>query len=378
MAAVEKGYNKRHAIYLTRRGGNSGYFYELARHCCLLGAKNLIAFNAAENIDHSLPGVRTELGNGYAEFGGRKATPYYLSGDTYHEMFPINLDNTLADFHNKIGGFTLTTADVSELNYSLPYALNGAPDLNGITWWWRLTAKPGYTLYCNGNTLAAPNNIGAWIPTSSNQFTGVTLTWDEWLYPDEPSVLTPTKQINFLEMSSIDDLLLVGCTFSRGSTASFIASNGSLSYASPNQPRFHYDPDTLQPRGLLIEDSATNILNWSEIFAPSGGSVNNWIDTNLTRSQGSVPPSGITYAIKFTADTANSTLLSTNAVGGTAALRTFSFWLKGTTGNEYVEYTYNGGSSWHGLTGIKTSWKRFVAGPIYPDGMTAFNHRVGW
>lgn len=378
MTVVEKGYNKRHAIYLTRRGGNSGYFYELVKHCCLLGAKNLISFNAAENIDHSLPGVRTFLGNDYSEFGGAKATPYYLSGDTYHEMLPINLNNALSDFHNKIGGFTLTTADVSELNYSLPYALNGAPDINGITWWWRLTVKPGYTLYCNGNTLSAPYNLGAWIPTTSNQFTGVTLTWDEWSYPTEPSVVTPTKEINFLTMSVVNDLIGAGCTFSRGSTASYIGSDGLLKYASINQPRFHYDPDTLQPRGLLIEDSAINMLNWSETFASTGGSINNWSDSNLTRSIGSISPSGITYAIKFTADTSNATLLSTNAVGGTAALRTFSFWLKGTTGNEYVEYTYNGGSSWHGLTGIKTSWKRFVAGPIYPGGITAFNHRVGW
>jgi hypothetical protein len=377
MSITEKGYNKRHAIYFTRRGGNSGYYYELAKHCCLLGSRMLIAFNAAENIDHSLPGVRTLLGNGYSEFGGAKSTPYYLSGDTFDEVFPINLNNALAEFHDKVGGFTLTTADMSPLNYSLPYVLNGAPDVNGVTWWWRLTVKPGYTFYCNGETLAAPNKLGTWIPTSSKEFTGVTLTWDEWAYPPEPTLPTPVKEINFLTMSTLSDLVASGCTFSRGSTASFIGPSGYLNYAPINQPRFHYDPETLEPRGLLLEDSATNILNWSESFASTGGAVNNWIDTNLTRSQGSISPSGETYAIKFTSNAANGSLISTNPPGGNA-FRTFSFWLKGITGNETVQYTFNGGTSWHDINGIKTSWNRFVAGPIYPDGTTAFNHHVGW
>lgn len=377
MAYVEKGYNKKHALYLTKRGGNSGYFYELVKHCCLLGAKTLMSFNAAETIDHSLPGVRTLLGNNYSEFGGAKTSPLILSGSTFYEMFPINLNNAIKEFHEKIGGFTSATADMSPLDQSLPYVLNGAPDVNGVTWWWRLTAKPGYTLYCNGHTLASPNALGAWIPTNSNQFTGVTLTCDEWPYPPEPTLPTPTKEIDFLAMSSIGDLIGAGCTFSRGSTASFIGPSGYLNYASANQPRFHYDPETLQPRGLLIEDSATNILNWSESFASTGGSVNSWVDTNITRSQGSLSPSGSTYAIRFAADTGNATLISTNPPGSNA-LRTFSFWLKGITGNEKIEYTFNGGTSWHGITGIKTSWKRFVVGPVYPNGITAYDHKVGW
>lgn len=49
-------------------------------------------------------------------------------------------------------------------------------------------------------------------------------------------------------------------TFTRASNATRINSAGVLELVSTNGPRFDYDPVTLQPRGLLIEEQRTNLL----------------------------------------------------------------------------------------------------------------------
>lgn len=49
-------------------------------------------------------------------------------------------------------------------------------------------------------------------------------------------------------------------TFTRATTGSYYNSAGLLTQAAINAPRFDYDPVTLQPKGLLIEESRTNLL----------------------------------------------------------------------------------------------------------------------
>lgn len=49
-------------------------------------------------------------------------------------------------------------------------------------------------------------------------------------------------------------------TFTRSSTATYVASSGLLTSAATNAPRFDYDPVTLAPKGLLVEEQRTNLL----------------------------------------------------------------------------------------------------------------------
>jgi hypothetical protein len=134
---------------------------------------------------------------------------------------------------------------------------------------------------------------------------------------------------------------------------------------------------TLKPRGILLEPSVTNQLNWSESFATSGGAQNNWIDTNLSRTTGNTSPANDLSAIRFTATGANAILLSSVAVGNTTADKIFSFWLKGITGNESISYTVNGGTSWNTISNIKTNWNRYAFGPAF-NGVCFFGHHVGF
>jgi hypothetical protein len=163
-------------------------------------------------------------------------------------------------------------------------------------------------------------------------------------------------------------------TFTRASTATYINSQGyvtTMAAAPTNDPtkaRFDYDPTTLAPRGLLVELQATNLLNWSESFATSGGSNNHWHDTHISRTTGQVDPANGTTAIRFTASNGNATVISSAAIG-TSAARTFSVWLRRVTGTGNIQYTQNNGTNWT-TQAITATWTR------YPFTHTA-DHRVG-
>lgn len=49
-------------------------------------------------------------------------------------------------------------------------------------------------------------------------------------------------------------------TFTRASSATRVNSSGLVETVASDQPRFDYDPVTLQPKGLLIEEQRTNLL----------------------------------------------------------------------------------------------------------------------
>ena len=55
-------------------------------------------------------------------------------------------------------------------------------------------------------------------------------------------------------------------TFTRASTATFVGSNGLIQSAAVNAARFDHDPITLACKGLLIEESRTNLLLQSQTF----------------------------------------------------------------------------------------------------------------
>ena len=148
-------------------------------------------------------------------------------------------------------------------------------------------------------------------------------------------------------------------TFTRSTTGTYINSSGYVTSAAINAARFDYDPTALTPRGLLIEGSASNLLNWSESFATSGGTNNNWADTSITRnSTNNTDPASGTTALRVTASAGNGTIISTAAMG-TSAERTFSIWLRRVSGTGNIQYTLDNGSTYT-TQAITSSWVRYT------------------
>jgi hypothetical protein len=74
-----------------------------------------------------------------------------------------------------------------------------------------------------------------------------------------------TLNLDFTTMTATADLTARGLTFTRASTtATYINSSGYVTTAGTNVARFDHDPTTLAPRGLLVEGTATNLLQYSE------------------------------------------------------------------------------------------------------------------
>lgn len=99
--------------------------------------------------------------------------------------------------------------------------------------------------------------------------------------------LAPTLSLDFLS-GSLDSRV----TFTRGTTATFVGSNGLIQSAAINTPRFDYDPVTLNAKGLLIEEQRTNLFTRSEEFDNAA-----WIKSEVTVTANSaVSPDGASNA----------------------------------------------------------------------------------
>jgi hypothetical protein len=92
-------------------------------------------------------------------------------------------------------------------------------------------------------------------------------------------------------------------TFTRASTGTFVGSNGLIQSAAINIPRFDHDPITLACKGLLIEESRTNLIQRSDDFGNAY-----WIKLRSTiTSDTTTSPSGATDADKLVEDTSSNT-----------------------------------------------------------------------
>jgi hypothetical protein len=89
-------------------------------------------------------------------------------------------------------------------------------------------------------------------------------------------------------------------------------------------PRFDYDPVTLAPKGLLIEEQRTNLLTYSEQFDNAAWTKN----AGTVTANAGVSPSGTTTADAFIPSTGNSAHNIYTSLLYTAAVHTLSVYAK--------------------------------------------------
>jgi hypothetical protein len=152
-------------------------------------------------------------------------------------------------------------------------------------------------------------------------------------------------------------------SFTRASAGWYFDSAGNLVQASTNEPRFDYDPTTLQARGLLIESASTNIAPYSRDFTNAA-----WAKTNITAALDVTGITGVANsASRLTATAGNGTALQT--ITSASATHITSFYVRRITGTGTVEITQDNGATWTAIT-ITAAWQRFnvpaatVANPV--------------
>jgi hypothetical protein len=102
-----------------------------------------------------------------------------------------------------------------------------------------------------------------------------------------------------------------------------VGSDGLIQTAAVNAPRFDHDPVTLASRGLLIEESRTNLLQRSEEFGTT------WVTTNTTISSNTeVSPDGNATADTATMNNAGTNFLAQQVTVAASTQYIFSFYVK--------------------------------------------------
>ena len=135
-------------------------------------------------------------------------------------------------------------------------------------------------------------------------------------------MITPSLSLDFTIPALPSNI-----TFNRAdNTATTINSSGYIESVLADAPRFSYDPITLMPQGLLIEEARSNLFPTSVTFA-------SWTKTRcsvVASSPAVLGPDNVTTAYKWTEDTSPTTTrqISSNTLIAGSNQRTYSFFAK--------------------------------------------------
>jgi hypothetical protein len=197
-----------------------------------------------------------------------------------------------------------------------------------------------------GTILSGPGSISG---TGAISITGLTSAWTKVRIYITPTITAAGKLVSFYPDNAQANGLFVyvwGAQFNIGQIANpRYFKTVSTAYSAP---RFDYNPTTLAPRGLLIEGSATNLLNWSESFQTTGGAVN-WNFSAVNTTRGTVTttnPTGSSGTVVKVEETTATGIHATLSVPTASASTTYTFsvWAKAAE-RTFVQLYENGGSS---------------------------------
>lgn len=133
-------------------------------------------------------------------------------------------------------------------------------------------------------------------------------------------------------------------TYSRASSAYSVSSNGLLMNNAADVARFDYDPLTGESKGLLIEETSTNQLRYSQDF--SNGYWEKTSSVSVTSNAGEAPDGSTTAALMTASGTSNSYFAAVTSTSLASQTVTRSIYAKaGSTANLIAEVHDSGACS---------------------------------
>jgi hypothetical protein len=252
---------------------------------------------------------------------------------------------------------------------------------------WQTTGTSEWALLDAGSEITW-NGFGLF---ATNLTTAATVRWR--LGPAEAVVEeTPSLDLDFITRPTLSQIGAT-LTFTRASTATYVAATGAITVAAVDVPRFDTDPVTLAPRGLLIEETRTNILLQSASYGASTALnlCTATVDGAVTAPDGTAGAylvtatgSGDVYAEKSATVTANATVAGSIFLKrGTSATVSFrTIFVGGATVDKVSSYNFDTDtlSAASGVTMAREAfgngWVRVAATLTDTGSNTTYLHRI--
>ena len=250
-------------------------------------------------------------------------------GDVYladNKRLKLGSDQDVLIFHDNTHGYVANRKNNLYLE-AVNYVMITSADTNGSN---QQTSarflRGGASDLYHSNTLK--------FSTSS---TGVTVTGEVAASQDYPN-FRPTLDFNFAAEKKLDPRI----TYRRTGPASFTNEFGKVVIVGDNSPRFDHDLTTRECKGLLIEESRTNLFMGTSNIGSSG----RWLVGGARGSQGAnvEGPDGTLTAIQNVYNGTSGDLnIYYSPIGGASELTTsndtvytFSVWAKLSAGASYL------------------------------------------
>jgi len=170
----------------------------------------------------------------------------------------------------------------------------------------------------------------------------------------------PSLDLQFATSKTLDDAVsgtnLI--TFSRASSGTYVDSDGLIKTAVTDAPRFDHDPVTGESLGLLIEESRTNLLRYSEQFDQSVWAVGGTVSVVPNSALG---PNGLMTADQITLGSTGARIGQFNLITTPGQTGTASVYLKNIdhVGQLTLRTGLAGGASYNLNLSLTSEWVRY-------------------
>jgi hypothetical protein len=153
---------------------------------------------------------------------------------------------------------------------------------------------------------------------------------------------------SFLDSVSASSTLV---THTRTTTGTYFDSSGVLQTAAINTARFDYNPLTLAVRGLLLEETRTNVVLHNRDLTNAA-----WTKSNVSEAKDQTGIDGVANsASRITASAGNGTCLQSITLASSARFHTA--YVKRLVGTGNIDLTMNNGTTWTTVT-TTDGWTR--------------------
>jgi hypothetical protein len=259
------------------------------------------ALNLKANLaSPALSGIPTAPTAAIGVSSTQLATTAYVNSEIFNDAAPLSHVGSSGAVHaivsTTVNGFMIAS-DKVKLNGIATGATANTGTVTAVTGTTPIVSSGGTTpvlsMPAATSSVAGYLTSANWSTFNAKQPAGDYVVDQASRYP----TIRPTLLLDFANSKYLDPRI----TFTRASTATVFDEKGVMQTVSSGAPRFNHNPVTGESLGLLMEESRTNLLTYSDRFDNDA-----WIKTNVSVIPNAMlSPNGMFTASKVVESTVN-------------------------------------------------------------------------